>query len=378
MWAAPSSARPSSKEKYMNTPRTNGASAPLGNSLPPALSTAADLPSTWRDAELDFDSAAELIVRSHANDGAHEDRVVADLRLTAVAPYQGRFAPVPPARDREPLPLRATGFSHLMTRLGAPAAFVRGLPGPVALAVINTLLLQHEDRSPAVLRLRGGEISAIVSEKYAALDPPEFLELLRRALSNAGVLHEARVRGIAVGMVDNMRIVLPNESVAVNPEDVSAIGIDVGSSSFGRASVALTPVVWRLVCSNGARRAERGAALSFRHSGDRARLRACVQDAVPSAIAHARGFLDQWGRAVNYMADNALEQIAALQLSVLEKQNVEAAVLREIGQRELPPRVPLFDLVNGITSGAKLSAPSRRLEIEALAGAILTRHVGGA
>lgn len=362
----------------MNTPHTNGASSPLGSSLPPALSTAADLPSTWRDAELDFDSAAELIVRSHANDGAHEDRFVADLRLTAVAPYQGHFALVPLARDREPLPLRATGFSHLMTRLGAPAAFVRGLPGPVALAVINALLLQHEDRNPAVLRLRGGEVSAIVSEKYAAIDPPEFLELLRKALSSAGVLREARVRGLAVGIVDNLRLVLPNEYVAVKPGDVSAIGVDVGTSSFGRASVALTPVIWRLVCSNGARRAERGAALSFRHSGDRARLRACVEDAVPSAIAHARSFLEHWGRAVNYMAENALEQIQSLQLSVLEKQNIEAAVLREGGRPELPRSVPLFDLVNGITAGAKLSAPARRLEIEALAGDILARHVGRA
>lgn len=359
----------------MTTTHANGASTPLGNSLPPALSTAADLPSTWRDAELDFDSAAELIVRSHANNGAQEDRFVADLRLMAVAPYQGRFALVPLARDREPLPLRATGFSHLMARLGAPAAFVRTLPGPVALAVINTLLLQHEDRSPAVLRLRGGEISAIVSEKYAALDPPEFLELLRKALSSAGVLREARVRGIAVGMTDNLRIVLPNEYVAVKPGDVSAIGIDVSTSSFGRASVALTPVIWRLICSNGARRAERGAALSFRHSGDRTRLRASVEDAVPSTIAHARGFLNQWGRAVNYMAENVLEQIESLQLSVLEKQNVEAAVLREVGSPKLPPRVPLFDFVNGITAGAKLSAPARRLEIEAVAGDVLARHV---
>lgn len=361
----------------MNT-HTHGAPSPLGNGLPPALATANDLPSSWREAETDFDAAAEIILRSHANDGAQEDKFVADLRLTAVAPYQGRFALVPLVRDREPMPLRAAAFSHLMTRLGAPSAFVRGLPAPVALAVINTLLLQHEDRSPAVLRLRGGEISAIVSEKYAALDPPEFLELLRRALSNAGVLHEARVRGIAVGMTDNMRIVLPNEYVAVKPGDVAAIGIDVSSSSFGRASVALTPVVWRLTCLNGARRAERGAALSFRHSGDRARLRACVQDAVPSALAHARGFLDQWGRAVNYMADNVLEQIESLQLSVLEKQNIESAVLREVGGPALPPSVPLFDLVNGITAGAKLSTPARRLEIEALAGDVLTRHVGSA
>lgn len=137
-------------------------------------------------------------------------------------------------------------------------------------------------------------------------------------------------------------------------------------------------MIWRLVCSNGARRAERGAALSFRHLGDRVRLRAGVLDAVPSAIAHARGFLDQWGRAVSYMAENVLEQIESLQLTVLEKQNVEVAVLREIGRLELPLSVTVFDLVNGITAGAKLSAPARRLEIEALAGDVLTRRVGSA
>lgn len=344
--------------------------------LPPPLSVAADLRSTWRDVEVDFDAAAEAVIAAHVRDGTHEDKLLADLRLWAIAPHNGQFALTPLARDHEPFPLRANGFNNLMSRIGAPAGFVRGLPGSVALAVVNALLLQHQDGGPVVLRLRGGEVTAVVSERYAALDPPEFLELLRKALSSAGVLQDARVRGIATGMVDNLRIVLPNDYVAVKPGDVTAIGIDVGTSSFGRAAITMMPVTWRLICSNGARSAERGAVVSYRHAGDRARLRSGVQEGVPSTIARARGFLEQWERAVNYMAENVLEQIQALQLNLVEKNNVEAAVLREVGEHKLPAHVPLFALINGLTASAKLSAPSRRLEIEALAGDVLAQHVG--
>jgi hypothetical protein len=40
--------------------------------------------------------------------------------------------------------------------------------------------------------------------------------------------------------------------------------------------------------------------------------------------------------------------------------------------------VTLYDFVNAVTASAKTGSPSRRLEIEALAGDVLGRHVGSA
>ena len=66
------------------------------------------------------------------------------------------------------------------------------------------------------------------------------------------------------------------------------------------------------------------------------------------------------------------------ELTVPEKKNLEVAVRLEAGRPELPERVELYDFVNAMTASAKSSAPSRRLEIETLAGDILSRHARAA
>lgn len=63
-----------------------------GTPLLPPLRTAADMPSAWSDVELDFDAAADRLVRAHREDGAHRDLPIADLRIR-------RAAPVSPDRD---------------------------------------------------------------------------------------------------------------------------------------------------------------------------------------------------------------------------------------------------------------------------------------
>ena len=363
----------------MTNAQTNGASSPLNSSLPGALRTAADMSSTWDDVELDFDTAAERVIQAHARDGEHRDLPITDLKTWAIAPIGGKFALVPLARHHEPKVLRANGFSNLATRLGAPAEFIRRLPAPLQLANLNYLLAEHDEGSAATLRLRNDEVAAIVSDRYAPLDPIELMETLRSALERFGILHDVRVRGVASGLVDNLRLVLPSAETAIKPGDTSALGLDITGSSFARSAVHVSPVIWRLVCSNGMRRAERGSGFSFRHVGDRARLRDAVVEAIPSALVRARGVMDQWRRSVNFMVEDVAAQIEAMrELTTLEKKNVETALRAETGHPELPAHTPLYDLVNALTASAKETSPARRLDIEALAGDVLARHVGSA
>lgn len=256
----------------MNTHYMNGASSPLRSSLPAPLRTASDMTSIWNDVELDFDAAADRIIRAHKNDGEHRDLPISDLKTWAIAPHQGQFALVPLSRHHEPKPLRANGFANLAARLGVPVEFIRRLPAPLQLATWNYLLAEHDELSAATLRLRNNEVAAIVSGRYAPLDPVDLLDTVRCALNRFGILHAVRVRGAASGLVDNLRLVLPAEESAVKPgNDVSLVGLDITGSSFARSAVHVTPVIWRLVCSNGMRRAERGSGFSFRHVGDRER-----------------------------------------------------------------------------------------------------------
>ena len=364
----------------MTTAYANGSSSPLGSSLPGPLRTLPDMGSSWADhIDLDFDTAADRIIGAHARDGEHKDLPVTDLKTWAIAPVDGKFALVPLARHHTPKPLRANGFSNLAARLGAPADFVRKLPAPLQLATLNYLLTEHEDNSGAKLRLRNDEVSAVVSGRYAPLDPLELVETLRGALARFGILHDVRVRGVASGLVDNLRLVLPAEQVAVKPGDVSALGIDITGSSFARSAVHVSPVIWRLVCSNGMRRAERGTGFSFRHVGGRDRIRDAVSEAIPAALLRARGVLDQWRKSVTFMVEDVQRQIEAMrELSLPEKKNLETALLHETGRPALPEQVPLYDLVNAMTASAKEASPARRLDIESLAGDVLARNVGRA
>ena len=359
----------------MNGTTTN----PPRSTLPAPLRTAPDMPSRWDNVELDFDTAADRIIEAHKKDGDAEDLPIADIKTWAVVPYEGQFALAPLTRHHAPKPLRAAAFSNLMARIGAPAEFIRRLPAPLQLATTNYLLSEHTETSSATLRLRGDEVSAVVSDRYAPLDPEELLDCVRTALVKFDLLHDVRVRGVASGMVDNMRLILPSESVAVKLGDTSNVALDIQTSSFARSSVRLAPSVFRLVCLNGMRAPERRGELSFRHVGDTSRLRAGIAEAIPSALAHARGLMTQWRRSVTFMVEDVQKQIEAMrELTMPEKKNLEVAVRLETGRPELPEHVNLYDFVNAMTASAKSGSPSRRLEIETLAGDVLARHVGSA
>jgi hypothetical protein len=337
------------------------------------------MPPLWADVELDFDTAAERIIQAHKADGFTRDLPITDLKTWVVAPHEGQFALAPLTRHHPPKPLRSNGFSNLMVRIGAPADFIRRLPAPLQLANVNYLLGAHEETSSATLRLRGEEVAAVVSDRYAPLDVEELVMCVRDALVRFDLLQGVRVRGVASGMVDNMRLILPGEQVALKPGDVSNVGLDISTSSFARSAIHISPMVWRLVCTNGLRSPHRRGQLSFRHVGDKDRLRAGIAEAIPSALAHARGLMTQWQKAVTFMVEDVARQIEQMrELTFAERKGFEEEVKREAQTSALPEHFPLYSLVNALTATAKSALPARRLELEAFAGDVLEQHVGRA
>jgi hypothetical protein len=348
------------------------------STLPLPLRTAPDMPAHWENVELGFDEAAQIVIDAHKHDGTSHDLPISDLKTWAIAPLDGRFSLVPLARHHQPKPLRANAFSNLMTRIGAPADFIRRLPAPLQLANCNYLLAEHNETSAATLRLRGEEVAAVVSGRYAPLDPEELLQCVRDALVKFDLLDEVRVRGVASGLVDNLRLILPSEQVAVKPGDVSNVGLDISTSSFGRSAIHLSPMIWRLVCTNGLRRPEQRGKLSFRHVGDTDRLRSGIAEAIPTAMTHARGLMQQWERAVTFMVEDVQRQVEAMrELTNPERKAFEDSIKLEAGTPELPEHVSLYTMVNALTSTAKTAVPARRLELEGMAGDLLAQHVGG-
>jgi hypothetical protein len=303
-----------------------------------------------------------------------------DLRQWGVVPMNDKFGLAPLARHQEPRLLRGNALGNLMSRIGAPGEFIRDkLPAPLQLATVNWLLATQEQPMSATLRLRGDHIASIVSDRYAPFDQHELLDGVRDALVKNDALAEVRVKSIATGLVDVVRLVFPAEQEAIQVGDVSAVGIDISTSSFGRSALHVRGMVWRLKCKNGLRVAERAGSYSFRHLGDAQRLKDGLADAIPSALVEARGVMGRWRQAVNVMVEDVHKLIADMrELSVGEKKIVVDELKAEAGVPELPEHTSLYNLLNGITAAAHRATPARRLDMETFAGDLLAQHTGRA
>jgi hypothetical protein len=328
---------------------------------------------SWYDGDLSFDSAAERIIQAHHQDGESRDLPIPDLRTWGIVPLEGRFGLAPLGHHHPPRPLRSAAFSNLAARLGAPVEFVRDrLPQPLQLATMNWLLSASDQAVAGNLRLRGDEVAALVSDRYAPLDAEELLSSVRNALIRHGAIDDVRVRSVATGLVDVIRLVFPSEATAVKVGDISALGVDISSSSFGKSAVHIKGIIWRLRCTNGLRVAEAQGSFSFRHVGESQRLRDGISEAIPAALVAARGTMGRWKAAVNVMVENVADQVERLrELTMAEKQLVATEVKKAASSTVLPDHMSLYELVNAVTAAAHDVAPARRIEIESLAGEML-------
>lgn len=101
------------------------------------------------------------------------------------------------------------------------------------------------------------------------------------------------------------------------------MGLDISFSSFGRSAVHVRSLVWRLVCTNGLRVPEQAGSFSFRDVGDPSRLRDGIGEAVPAALAHARGVVERWRGAVGVMVEHVADVIDQLrELTQVERHQV--------------------------------------------------------
>lgn len=223
-----------------------------------------------------FEEAAQLVLDAHAADGERFDVTAHDLRTWS-------FGGASDVMALAPIPLAGR-----VARIGAPPSYVRGLPAKLQMACMN-FGLTHA-KQPALLRLAGGEVRAIVSDRYAALDDEFVLDVIHEVLDKAGYLADARVRASAVGAHTLLRITLPGEGVAVRAGDVIEWGLDIGNSEVGLRSVQITPITYRLVCTNGMRAWKSESAIRMRHVGDPKRLHDQLRDAVPGVTKSAALF----------------------------------------------------------------------------------------
>lgn len=375
----------------MTTATVRNEPAPPG--MPAPLTPRPDQRERWvaHREPVDFEDAVRIVLDAHAEDGERDDVVAHDVRTWAFGNAEGAMAiaPVPlPGREvGARFPLRELAFSQLCTRIGAPPAYIRNLPSKLQMACMNFGMTKG--KQSALLRLAGGEVRAVVSDRYAALDDALVLDVVGEVLDKAGYLPEVRVRASAVGAHTLLRITMPAESIAVRKNDIIEHGIDIGNSEVGLRSVQVTPVTYRLVCENGMRAWRSEAAVRMRHIGDPKRLREQLKDAVPVAFAEARGDIERWRKATEVLIDDALDEIEGLRAFGLGQAEVQA-VGRELAlvngllpanssaetiTHALGVPTTAFDIANAITAVARDRGDvAARLTLEEQGHRYLTRR----
>lgn len=351
-----------------------------------------DQPEHWHafTQPVAFDIAAERIRQAHIADGERYDVVTTDLRTWAFGSTDARtmqLVRVPfPGRDAgEPLPLREQAFAQICSRINTPAPYIRTLPPKLQTACMNWGLSQ--DKSPAMLRLAGGELRAVLSDRYAAADDELLLDMVSDCLDRTGYRNDALVRAAAVGPHTILRITLPGEGAPMQVGDVIEHGIDIGNSELGLRSVQVTPVTYRLLCTNGMRAWRSDAAVRLRHIGDPKRLHEQLRDAIPVAFAEARGDISRWQDAVEVLVDSALEEIESLRGFGLSSGDVQAVGRTLAQEHNLLPangsgqslrdvlrvEASAYEVANAITATARERPTAARLSMEEAAHRYLVR-----
>lgn len=345
-----------------------------------------------------FFEAAELIHQAAKEDGERSDLGVGDLSTWRFGPDPetgvASIATIPlPGRPQHMIPLRDHAFGQLCGRINAPAAYLKKLPGKLQMACVGHGMNLCTDTA-ATLRLAGGEARALLSDRYAALDNGLILEVLETTLKGAGMLGDVRVRSVALGPTCSMRLTLPGEDKAIAKSrqvgDIVELGLDILNGEIGNRAVSICPITYRLVCLNGMRRADREVSHRLRHVGDPKRLIEAFQDAVPAALASARGLREQMEKATDRLIDDLLNEFDSLRtfgLSVTDTRDVAADMLAE-RSLALPADtnewgnvfaqvrdVSAYDVINGITHVAQRKGTDARIEMEEAASKYLQRAV---
>jgi hypothetical protein len=129
------------------------------------------------------------------------------------------------------------------------------------------------ERRPALLRSAGGDLRAVLSDRYAALDDPDLIDIVGTQLKHMGYQDDVMVRSISTGTTTVMRLTVPGDGTAVRKGDIIEYGLDIANSELGLRSVQVTPITYRLVCTNGMRAWQSDASFRTRHVGDTKRIR---------------------------------------------------------------------------------------------------------
>lgn len=321
---------------------------------------------------ISFDRASAILRDVRDRDGVRTDRRVGSAALRFLV-EDG--VPRLVATDGDSMALRANAFAQLCTKLRVPGRFARELPDDLLADTMNWALTRYG--GTLLLRLAGDQVRAVLSDGYAIINDDLLLRHVGAAFVRVGGLERVRVRAVATGLQTVLRFVFPDEGREVRVGDIIEHGLDVENSEVGQRAIRITPITYRLVCTNGARRASGQRQLNLRHIGEPEHLLEHIQAAIPRAIDAASDDLALWERASSRGLKSARRAIDSLTKLGVSRETRDAIYATLMSERGTPGRrrsvsTTVFEFANAITATARDLPAGERLTLEEVGHAYLT------
>jgi hypothetical protein len=289
--------------------------------------------------------------------------------------YQYKFegntvAMVPFTEGSKPLLMHDLALKQLSARIGVPYQYLKKCPGQLAALNLNYWAQNAPIAKETLFRtVNQNQVRAVLSQNYTALDDQDVIPMLADVLGD----DEIQVQAADFGTdATHLRIVFPRTSQEVRVNDVVQTGLHFSNSEVGLRAVRVEALVYRLVCSNGAVRAEATTKTSIRHVGDPKRLKDFIHNAVQDAKSAGEELVRAFKASLEHQLNDPEKFIERVAASGGLTQDQFKSILNGWAVEGSEPT--LFGVVNGITRAAQWEPTFEdRYTLERFGTALLNR-----
>lgn len=267
-------------------------------------------------------------------------------------------------------------LSQLCSKLGVPVRYMEKCieNGMSDLAADNINAWFQDFNKNLFIRCHEGRIRGILSDRYMALDTPEILEVLSDVIDPS----QYSTKGFFLSPERFHARIVQNNMMKVEGEDLFA-GVQVDSSDVGRSTLSVRFFIFKQVCTNGLCISKGGGVLfEQRHVGIslddfRKEFKESIHR-IPDLVANAQEMIKVCqSDKIQLLSEKEMQDFTNhLKLTTKLSDDAVGKVINLMQERYSSTR---WGLVNSITEVAQDYTLERRVELEKIAGDLLSVKV---
>jgi len=266
------------------------------------------------------------------------------------------------------------GQNQILEKLGIPIKYAKRLPKDLLAENVNYWLEQQERNWLLRTRTQGqeGTIRGVLSDRYTKFDNTQILEIIAELMQQQGVNAQINMWELNDGGF-HLRVTFPQLERDAGNNDILRVGCHFENSEVGQKSVRITPMVYRLICTNGLMGWTEENTFQQRHIHlTEQEMFNRVSQAIGKAMRASDEMLEQFIQAKQQPIDNPAKVIEELG----KKKHYSKKLQDEIKTRFYAENENnLYGLVNAFTSAAQILDTERRVELEKDAYELLTKKI---